>query len=238
MVSRTIIVGDVHGCADELDDLCRALAFDPASDALVFVGDLVAKGPDSRGVLARALQWGAQAVLGNHEDALLTMRGSVSGEGHTTALPDTPHGRLAAALSDEEWAQLAAMPLWLELDAGIVVHAGIVPGVPMAAQRREHLLCMRTLATPTQASSRHDAGPLWASEYTGPPFIFFGHHARQGLQEHPHALGLDSGCVYGGQLTAAVLPEGQLAHRQLVAVPARRTYVSAGPRATAPGVSA
>lgn len=229
MSGRTIIVGDVHGCADELDDLYRTLAVDLCSDQLVFVGDLVAKGPDSRGVLARARQWGAQAVLGNHEDVLLSLRdqdGAPPSAPAPDQRPPTAHQQLAASLSQEDWAQLSAMPLFLELAAGVVVHAGIVPGVPLGAQRRADLLRMRTLTASGEASARHNAGPLWAAAYRGPPFVFFGHHARQGLQVHAHALGLDTGCVYGRALTAAVLPAGELAQRELVSVPARRAYAS------------
>ncbi|HLV20844.1 MAG TPA: hypothetical protein VKZ49_08175, partial [Polyangiaceae bacterium] len=71
---------------------------------------------------------------------------------------------------------------------------------------------------------------LWGARYTGPPHLVFGHNAREGVQLHPWATGLDSGCVYGGALTAMVLeaaePVPPAAERQrvLVSVPARRVY--------------
>jgi hypothetical protein len=60
---------------------------------------------------------------------------------------------------------------------------------------------------------------LWGTRWKGPELVLFGHHARAGLQEHPFALGLDTGCVYGRELTGLLLP----GHR-LLAVPARRAY--------------
>jgi hypothetical protein len=59
--------------------------------------------------------------------------------------------------------------------------------------------------------------------YRGPQRVFFGHHATAGLQQHPFALGLDTGCVYGRELTACILPD-----RRLVSVPARRAYAPIG----------
>ena len=72
-MGRTIVVGDVHGCSAELEDLLERIGFSSA-DRLVFVGDLVARGPDSRGVLALMRQLDATSVRGNHEGKLLAWR--------------------------------------------------------------------------------------------------------------------------------------------------------------------
>ena len=72
-MSRTIVIGDVHGCSEELRSLLRACDHQ-ASDKVVFVGDLVAKGPDSRGVLAIVRELSAQSVLGNHDARVLEHR--------------------------------------------------------------------------------------------------------------------------------------------------------------------
>jgi hypothetical protein len=69
----TIIIGDVHGCADELSELLGRVG-PGAGDQVVFVGDLVARGPDSPGVLRLVRELGARAVRGNHEERLLAAR--------------------------------------------------------------------------------------------------------------------------------------------------------------------
>jgi hypothetical protein len=224
-MGRTIIVGDVHGCRDELEALLDAARFTEGSDHLVLVGDLVAKGPDSPGVLRLARQLGAGVTRGNHEEKLLSGR---RGEGRLG--PD--HVRVAEQLSDEDWAQLEAMPLWIDLpehDAR-VVHAGVVPGRPVERVPPAALIRMRTLDARGEWSDDRSAGPLWGAAYTGPPHVVFGHDARGLLQLHPWATGLDTACVYGGHLTGLALaegepvPRGEAVRKRLLQVPARKRY--------------
>jgi hypothetical protein len=225
-VGRTIIVGDVHGCADELDALLARVRVAPG-DSLVFVGDLVARGPDSRRVLATTRRLGARAVRGNHEHKLLAHRMDPRGVKLGAA-----HALVARELDDEDWRALEAAPLWVDLDehAARVVHAGVVPGTPIARTPVEALLKMRTLDARGRWSDEPDAGALWGETYAGPPHVVFGHNARQEPQLHRWATGLDTGCVYGGALTAMVLdagepvPRGDAARAKLVSVPARKKY--------------
>ncbi len=216
---RTLVIGDVHGCSAELQDLLDACAYSQG-DRLVFVGDLVAKGPDSRGVLAMIRKLEAQSVRGNHDQAVLRWQ-----EPSTRAsAPDRGplHLRLARELSDEDWSVLQSLPLWLHLpDLGVlVVHGGIVPGVALEDHDPELIMNMRTLRPDGTGSRRAEDGVLWGSRWPGPERVIFGHHATAGLQLHPHALGLDSGCVYGHGLTACILPEDRI-----VTVPSRAAYV-------------
>lgn len=210
---RTLFIGDVHGCNDELGDLLKAAGFAAGEDRLVLVGDLTAKGPDSAGVVQRALELGALAVLGNHDAHLLEVRAGQSKKSH--------HAAVAKTLSAAQWRYLDQLPLWLdfpELNA-LVVHAGFVPGVDLSRQPRHVLLNMRSLDADGRASMRVDGGVPWASRWPGPRHIVFGHDALRGLQQYLHATGLDTGCVYGRRLTGLWLPK-----YELVSVPARRTW--------------
>jgi hypothetical protein len=222
---RTIIVGDVHGCAGELEELLEHTRFAEGTDALVFVGDLVARGPDSAGTLALARRLGARVVRGNHENKLLAARIGGRPLG-------TEHERVARSLSEDDWTMIAAMPLWVDLPAhgARVVHAGVVPGVDVEDAPPDALLTMRTLRSRGRWSDEPDAGPLWGAQYDGPPHVVFGHNARPDPQLHAWATGLDTGCVYGGRLTALVLeeneqvPRGEEVERLLRSVPAMRKY--------------
>ena len=224
-MGRTLIVGDVHGCTGELEMLLEHVAFVEGTDHLVLVGDLVVRGPDSHGALALVRRLDARAVRGNHENKLLTWRHK-----HEPLGPE--HARVAESMSDEEWAQVEAMPLWIDLrehDAR-VVHAGVLAGVAPEDMPAAALLKMRTIDERGRWSDEPDAGPLWGKRYAGPPHVVFGHNARPDPQVHPWATGIDTGCVYGGRLTGILLeqdepmPRGDQVRALLRSVPAMRKY--------------
>lgn len=227
---RTIIIGDVHGCLDELVRLVRTCG-GIGESRLVLVGDLVAKGPDSLGVLQWSREAAVDAVLGNHDDHLLRLAPDGTGAidaGGEKKKQRPEHERLAATLTPADWDWLGARPLTLSFSAGgaaadepmVVVHGGLVPGVALDAQERRHLLTLRSITDGGQPTNRIEGSP-WAAKWQGPAHAVFGHDAIRGLQQHPHATGLDTGCVYGRHLTALILPQ-----RRLVSVPARRAYAA------------
>ncbi|HEY6879645.1 MAG TPA: metallophosphoesterase [Polyangiales bacterium] len=217
---RHIFVGDVHGCLSELDALLKKLKLRP-EDKLCFVGDLCAKGPDSQGVVQRVRELGAACVRGNHDEAVLRIRRAAQQGYEPVRPPKKTHLKVAESLGAEDWAWLEGLPLYLELPelAVTVVHAGVVPGKPLAKQHPDDLMTMRTLRPAGNASPRLEDGTLWAPKYVGPPHVIFGHDAITGLQRERFATGIDTGCVYGRELTALVLPG-----HDLVQVRAKRTY--------------
>jgi hypothetical protein len=216
---RTLLIGDVHGCLDELEDLLRVAEVDASTDRVILVGDLVAKGPDSVGVVALARERGFLAVMGNHDAKVLKL-GRNGGDLSPLVSP-REHAYVAAHLAPEDWEYLEALPTHLSLHElnTIVVHAGLVPGIPLAQQERRFLLNLRSITPWGLPSKRVDEGVPWASLWPGPEHVVFGHDAVRGLQQHAHATGLDTGCVYGNALTGLFLPE-----RRLISVRARRAY--------------
>jgi hypothetical protein len=219
-MQRTIVVGDVHGCAQELQLLLGKCGHSSA-DRVVLAGDLVAKGPDSQAVVQFARENGILAVMGNHDAFALAHRNDVG-------KIDRAHGRriYLGQLRPEDWAYLEALPLFLRLGranpAGpeyVVVHAGAVPGVPLEQQKREHLLSLRSIDDTCAPTSRLLVHFPWSARWRGPESLVFGHDAVRGMQQTALATGIDTGCVYGRALTALILPEGKT-----VQVPALRRY--------------
>lgn len=221
-MQRTIVVGDVHGCLDELQALLRQCGV-VRGDRVVLAGDLVAKGPDSHGVVQLVREMGGLAVLGNHDDYCLDVwRRRQQGEARR------PRRWSLDTLDESDWAFIASLPLFLRLgperEGGpevAVVHAGAVPGVPFEKQERDDLLSLRSMVGGTVPTRRLLMRWPWAAAWHGPEHIVFGHDAVRGLQQYPLATGLDTGCVYGRELTAIEFPSGRI-HK----VAARRRYAA------------
>ncbi len=235
-MGRTVIVGDVHGCRRELEQLLDRVAF-AAGDRLIFVGDLVARGPDSLGVLDVVRRTGAIVVRGNHEQKLVSWKEARmarlrGGEAREVKLGPI-HQTLALELRPVDWSLLETSVLWLDLpEHGVrVVHAGVEPGVPIDRIKPSTLMRIRTIGADGREARddrtvRAGRAVLWGARYTGPPHVVFGHNAAPGLQLHRWATGLDTGCVYGGRLTAFVLGDHQ---RVPMAFAARRLLLVSQP---------
>ncbi|MFI5350140.1 MAG: metallophosphoesterase [Elusimicrobiota bacterium] len=205
---RTIVIGDVHGCFDELQDLLRAAKARP-EDRLISVGDLICKGPDSAGVIAWAMaQKNLECVLGNHELRFLDCRrrGVVPDIKPTDLETHRQFGAGYEAAMD----YIARWPLTVSGEGFMVVHAGFDPREGLEWQSAAALTSIRRLPGTQQP---------WFERYRDPRLVVFGHWSQPEPVVRPNAIGLDTGCVYGGALTALILPE-----RRLVAVPARRAY--------------
>jgi hypothetical protein len=236
---RTIIVGDVHGCREELEQLLSVVRYAEVDD-LYFLGDLLSRGPDPLGVLAIMRRAGARGVRGNHDDVLLQWHAKKQA-GNDDAPLGKAKRKLAEQLESADWAVLESLQLFIDLPSHDLrlVHAGVVPGVPMEAQPREALLSMRYLGPhnePIEKIGTHgeavekDGITLWGRRYVGPPHVVFGHNAQHEPQIHPWATGIDTAVVYGEKLTAMVLETGQHVpppHRRaevLFSAPAKARY--------------
>jgi hypothetical protein len=223
-VGRVIVVGDVHGCIEELEALlveCGATA----DDKLVFVGDLVGKGPSSRDVVELCRRRDARSARGNHDDRLVRHH-EATARGEEGPPISALHEDAARSLSGEDWRYLRALPPLVPIpDHGIlVVHGGLRPGVPLHAQAPRDMMTMRSVRPDGSPSRRIEDGVPWGSVWEGPGHVVYGHDAVRGLQLYPHATGLDTGCVYGGRLTALVLPD-----HELVSVGAKQRYCEPEP---------
>lgn len=212
LTRRTIVVGDIHGCFDELAELLEKAALNDA-DRVVSVGDLVTKGEKSREVLDLFMSDARfDAVLGNHDLALLRYW---RGESNTLKAAQRKTVAELEDGKDRYFNYLASLPLLIDLGTHLVVHAGVRPGVPFDLQSPDDLTALRTLGA--DRTSRD--GTPWYEVYRGEKIVLFGHWPASAPRRAPRAIGLDTGCVYGYDLTAYVIETGEF-----VSVKARRAY--------------
>ncbi|KKK07043.1 polynucleotide kinase-phosphatase [Micromonospora sp. HK10] len=240
------IVGDVHGCREELEALLVRLGYalrrddagrpvdaaHPAGRTAVFVGDLVDRGPDSPGVLRLVMGMVAAGhaicVPGNHEQKLLRkLRGRdvrlTHGLAETMAqLAAEPEGFVAQTA-----AFIDGLVSHYVLDGGrlVVAHAGLKEAYHGRASGR-----VRSFALYGETTGETDEYGLpvrypWARDYRGSAMVVYGHTPTPAPEWVNNTICVDTGCVFGGQLTALRYPE-----KELVAVPAvREWYAPARP---------
>jgi protein phosphatase len=232
------IIGDVHGCLDELAALLRKLGYAPDAAGvwthpegrkLVFLGDLVDRGPDSPGVVrlvsAAVAAGGAYCVPGNHEERFVRHQ-------HRRKVKVT-HGldqTLAQYEADEKVnaGSTRAAVAFLEklighyvFDDGrlVVAHAGLKEEMQGRASR-----AVREFALYGETTGETDEHGLpvrvnWAAEYRGRALVVYGHTPVAEPEWLNNTLNIDTGCVFGGRLSALRYPE-----KEIVSAPAARAY--------------
>ena len=237
------VIGDVHGCADELETLLDALGYErdpslrsgqapagvfrhPAGRKAVFLGDLVDRGPRIPDVLRTAMAMveagTALAVPGNHDLKLVKkLRGKDVQITHGLADSlaqlegETPEFRDRAATF------LDGLVSHYVLDGGrlVVAHAGMKEEMQGRGSGK-----VRDFALYGETTGETDEFGLpirynWAAEYRGPAHVVYGHTPVPEPEWLNRTINVDTGCVFGGKLTALRWPE-----KELVSVPARATY--------------
>ena len=219
---RTIIIGDIHGCFDELSLLLQKCHFSHQNDQVICVGDLINKGPKSFEVLQLVRDQGFKTVLGNHELKLLEIaksypsRDSLSEKNQLFFQLLDQMGKQA-----DDWIQwIQSWPKYIDDSNFLVVHGGFPPDASIQNVSVEVLSTIRTWDGEGKDLA-HPENPAWHDLYHEEKLVVYGHWATQGLKIKDNSIGLDSGCVYGGQLSALILPE-----RKIVQVDALKAYQS------------
>jgi serine/threonine protein phosphatase 1 len=221
MTQRIIAIGDVHGCIDELSRLVSAIA--PTNDdRIVMLGDLVNRGPDGRGVVRLCREIGATALLGNHERRLLKAR-----EGRRMRKLGDNDLATFKSLKNDDWEYLEKMLPSYHIPSlnTVFVHGGFLPFVPWNEQGKSIVTMIQVIDEKGKPRKRSDAPlgcPHWSDLWIGPQFVVYGHTPWREVRRTKWTLGLDTGCVYGGALSALVLPANEI-----VQVNAAKAYYSA-----------
>lgn len=169
-----------------MEKLLKKVSFDrTAGDHLIFTGDMINKGPESAGVVDIARNLGASCVRGNHEDRVLLLRSDMklhntfSSESiarNETAQSNVAERNIARELSDEQAAWLQECPVILQLGPikgmgeVVVVHGGILPGIPLDRQELTSVMSLRNVNLETHIPTTNVDGVPW---YRVSPFFLF-----------------------------------------------------------------
>ncbi|ALE07505.1 metallophosphoesterase [Arthrobacter sp. ERGS1:01] len=246
------VIGDVHGCLAELEAILAKLGYRIDRDAdgratdaahpegrkAIFVGDLVDRGPDSPGVLRLVMgmvrNGHARSVPGNHEDKLVrALRGKKVQTGHGLAETLAQLASEPADFRAEVLGFCEGLVSHLVLDGGklVVAHAGLLESYHGRASAR-----VRAFALYGDTTGETDVYGLpvrypWAEDYRGAATVLYGHTPTVDAEWVNGTMCLDTGCVFGGKLTALRYPE-----KEVVTVPAERIWCEpVKPLAPAPG---
>ena len=212
MAGRLFAIGDIHGCARELETLLDGLGL-VRGDRVLCVGDYIDRGPASRAVIDQLIDLerrpGIETIFlrGNHEDMCLAYLGRtghwgeawfVNGGGFTLRSygldPRATAAQAEATLPPGHLSFLERLRTQHVADDHLFVHAGIRPDVPLAEQDEEDLMWIRE--------------EFIAAPHALPYTVIFGHTPQRAvLVDLPYKIGIDTGCVYGGRLTALELPD-------------------------------
>ncbi len=236
---RTICVGDVHGCIDELNDLLEIVS--PShDDRIVMLGDLVDRGPDSLGVVRRCREIGATLVLGNHEETLVrrrmheARRAEIDGYKNPMRPIYGERQQIWDSLSEEDWSYLEGGLARYDFGLWTAVHAGFeAADVHPLDQDRKVTCRVRYLDPETGRISKSawetDDVVFWTQMCTLERHIVYGHQVQSldgpvvDLSSDGYLrVSLDTGCVFGGRLSALIVGDDNL--WEITSVPARQNY--------------
>lgn len=197
---KRYVIGDIHGCHTELAELLDRIDEHANDDyKIIFVGDYIDRGPDSKQVVEKIIRMqkhGHVALMGNHEDMIL------SGElMYATQTLVSFNGTTTQPMPDWAMNWMRSLPKYYEDDTIIVAHAGVQPGIPMNEQKDTFLMWYRYQPNHAAMIGKH---------------FYHGHTPHIGKVEIAiDRTNVDTGCVYGGHLTAAIvgedgMPEGYI----------------------------
>jgi len=170
-------------------------------DRVVCVGDLVTKGPKNREVLELFMSdQRFRSVIGNHD---LALRRKWHGEKLKLKPSQKATHKELKADKEKYLPFLNKLPFTIDLGTHLVVHAGLRPDVELYSQTSEDMTLLRTLGKNRES---HDGTP-WYEVYDGEKVVLFSHWPSSEPRRGPRAIGLDTGCVYGYNLTAYIIEE-------------------------------
>lgn len=231
-MSRVILIGDLHGCAFEAQALLEACKATD-EDHVVFLGDLLDRGPDNDRCVDLAMKIEARqgkpaCIMGNHEEKHLDYEDVLKRLGRLPSQMPPTHVATRDQLEPHHYEYLRRLPLYLRFPEhnAVAVHAGVWPGRPIEEQTARHLLHVQMIrpydsfgnpythkdAEKSVWSSKvphgEDGWKFWTHFWKGPEKVVFGHSVLNKPLVLDHAVGIDGGAVFGRELWAYVMETG------------------------------
>lgn len=223
---ETIIIGDIHGCIDELNDLLKTISYSPEKHRIILLGDLIDRGPDSLGVVQKARQMNFECVMGNHEQKFLKCYNKPDHKEYKDFYKD---------FTEIDIQYISQMPLYIQIGNTIAVHAGLKPGISISNQSKGDMLHLRytdinrkfiSLKTINEIGIEAAEAHFWTEFWNGPESVVYGHNVHSFekplIEEVSNGIfcyGLDTGCCFGGYLTALILEK-----KEIIQIKAKKTY--------------
>lgn len=213
---EVVVIGDIHGCSEEFEELLDKIhettpSRNPDKVLKIIVGDLVNKGPNSKRVVEVCADKYSKSILsvrGNHEEIVLSLAQKLKEE------PLLEKNKWIEKFPSRYVDYLRKLPYSIKIPPlnCIVVHGGVDPSKddPATETPITTITTMRDIVVQKKPNSddtyyectKENRGAAWATFWPGPEHVYFGHDAKRRLQDdHEFATGLDTGCVYGGSLT-------------------------------------
>lgn len=201
-MSLTFAIGDIHGCIDPLKRMIARIEAKAESGTVVFLGDYVDRGPDSRAVIDLVMagpqrpDWRWITLKGNHEDLMIGARDGRHDESRWLAIGGLETLKsYGGTVSAEHLAWAAGLPLVHSDEHRIFVHGGVRDGLYLEDQTPDDLMWTRF--------GEDQGGEFWGKHLV---------HGHTPSEANPRTVGnrtnVDSGCVFGGRLSAAVFDDG------------------------------
>jgi bis(5'-nucleosyl)-tetraphosphatase (symmetrical) len=214
MGKRVIIYGDIHGCLEEFE-LLRKKVKPQKGDLEISVGDFLNKGPYSLNTLRYLNYHHILSVMGNNEAKIIKLYHKYQklGKAYLKTLRESDK-RTLLELEEKDIKYLESLPYYIKIQNLTIVHGGIVNGMKLSdkmSQKEKELLTQlrffNAVHEPIPYDDFENREIFWSEEYDGSEgFVIFGHHPFEKVKIDKYAIGIDTGCVYGGKLTAISFP--------------------------------
>ena len=236
-MKSTFVIGDIHGCLIEFKELLNKINYNPETHRVILAGDIVDRGEYSLDCIHFVQELNLECVLGNHENFYIRWNKNneiFKSTGQKNKMRSNENKlKLFAQLSFQDIQWMKSLPHFIHINKDwTLIHAGIEPALPFEKQYSDALFHTRYVddrghsRSLNKDFSQPENTVFWTEKYTGQKNFLYGHsvHSRTDPRIDKNinggtCIGLDTGCVYGGKLTAYCIET-----KEFVQVQAKKTY--------------